>query len=589
MTTKINFNQIKGAVFNVADSGVLGNGTDESVTIQTAVTAAAGNMLVFPPTATGYKTTVPITVPAGTVLDGQGAVFTNLLTDMFSLDSVANIEIRGFRFVGASPVTTGGIGQYAIRATNTTAPCTYISVHDNVCSQINLFSNFSDLHTPGGAYYYDWYRTPANVAHNFSIKDNMGQVTTAVVTTADRFIFVQFAKQVTISGNECQGFTGGIEYWNGDWNKAGFDVTLDRIGADCVITGNTVVGGSAGGSFGIAIESVKGTAISGNAVRNCDGESLDVESSSNVIVSGNSVENGSKCLTTFNSCDNVLFASNTITVATNGEAYSTGGWASSGTQSISSSGLVSFKNNTITGDRSSTTSATLALGFPNSMEFVGNTFTDCFWPGSNVCNTFVFSDNTLIYTSVPQLAGVNAPWCMGLPNPSLGVGNLWTRNEVTPVFTILGNRIVNKTATNLSTTGFNVPTSSIAAARFLFKGNVIESTLGINIAAGGAIARHITVHDNSIISFQVNASTPTTPLSYISGTGDEVHWLRNSSPRGEDCFNASSAATPSSTQLTAAGAVPWVFSRIDSIQPTTGQFIGWTWNGTAWKTYGVVS
>jgi hypothetical protein len=306
-----------------------------------------------------------------------------------------------------------------------------------------------------------------------------------------------------------------------------------------------------------------------NVVTGCDGESLDIEGSYNVNWNGGTVSDALIAFAIFGENDNISFSNVVASIRKEGNAF-----FNNYATVKANTGLVRFTNNTVTGDNTSTATAQFPLGQFNQMEITNCYFTDVVWPASNIGNKFIFEDNKLAYTAAPSLT-----WCVGLPNPTNG----WNNQDVQTKYSIKRNHIINRTGTTLSKIGFNVPTSNVANATFEIDSNEINTDVAcVNIVAGGATARQISITNNKMNN--------TAPLSYTSGTSDGVFWRNNQNISGGDVFGAPTGVTPSSASFTSAGTVPWVTgSTIDNATPDTAAYIGWVYNGTAYKRFGLIA
>lgn len=126
--TKVTYSMIEGASFNVLDYGAVGDGVaDDTVAVQAALTAAAGQIIVFPPKT--YKITASLTVPANTWITAYGASLDGS-SGVFKLLRFTNGGgIFGGTLTGPGNATlqTGSIGIACEGTNNAPAAPTYVA------------------------------------------------------------------------------------------------------------------------------------------------------------------------------------------------------------------------------------------------------------------------------------------------------------------------------------------------------------------------------------------------------------------------------------------------------------------------------
>ena len=595
----------------------LGNGADEHVAIQKAVNAAAGSMLVFRPTATGYASTIPITVPANTTLLGCGSVFTNLLSDIFVADSVDKLDISEFNFIGnnalipsttiaaagtftpaswyqiltigstdfvaigaatntvgvifqaagigagtgtANPIARGAV---AIWCKDTSAPCSYVNVHDNNCYQIKLFSSFTTLHQSGVPYTYTYYRTAANIARHIKIHNNTGY--TSAPWTGENggtgmFVQVGFSRNVTVSNNTLQGFCDAIQLLAGG-APAFHDWAQDIVGGDSTICGNSIQGTNSG----ISVISCNNVSVSGNTICDVQGDtSLDAELCKNVSFTGNTLENVLRPFSIFWCNANISFVGNTASVIADGQA-----WYPSVVAPYANAGEIIYANNVVTGPATAGHLVQFPLGAGvKSYKITGNTFTNIYWPGSNKVNGFIFTDNTLIYEVAPPA------WALATPD---AISATYTKPATVPTIIVENNQILNRTAAFGSIgTGIEIQTCTVAC-KIRIQGNHIEAGLSMNIPdPTGTAMKTIQVVNNTL------HNTVGPIKSSGAYTIDRIFYSDNIDLSGLDPFALLKANGPNSGgassaiwQATGINVYFTVGSKIMAIDPAGAAIPGW--------------
>lgn len=120
-------------VFNVKDYGAVGDGTtDDTASIQAAITAASAGSTVFFPLGLTFKITNTLSVTKALTLTGLGATIRQFGTGKGGVAiGASNVLVYGFTFVGRQDTTlTGGENAISAVAASPGSPLTGISIRD---------------------------------------------------------------------------------------------------------------------------------------------------------------------------------------------------------------------------------------------------------------------------------------------------------------------------------------------------------------------------------------------------------------------------------------------------------------------------
>lgn len=235
MTTKINFNQIKGSPSNIMDYGAAT--TASAATNLAAINAAlAANQSVYVPE--GVFTTTPgIFMNSGNRLYGPGTLKTTVTTSAYTITTATDatdLVIDGITFDGPS-----GVNVFAI----TTKGVNGLSVMNCTCKEIKLI----DCDVGTGFSQAVAGKTGCN--RNISIINNKGNLTgtSGDGTSSVPCIWVHFCWDFVVEGNVFDGYNDFINVWGGNWgtdahaatdpHKAGEGSITGNVGTNCINAG----------------------------------------------------------------------------------------------------------------------------------------------------------------------------------------------------------------------------------------------------------------------------------------------------------------------------------------------------------------
>lgn len=327
--TKVSYSMINGNSVNVLDYGAVGDGiADDSVAIQQAANAAAGNALYFP--GGTYGVTDTITLPSNITVYGDGigvSVIKKLgvsTANVFSGININNLIVRNLSFYGNSQASGSGDGlaiwiaqnssateighnyqivncrfdnfkgDYWVKFTNDsiTYDMTGVYVEDNYFnSMTGNARNGASQGVPSACVWIQGSSAGANVT-DIVIKNNIANCAYIKIFAA----LFQGSKRAVVSGNivnNC-GTSNEISDNAGAYAFVIYDSSLLNLVTNVVVSDNIINGVRSIGIYGAAGQDLR---IIGNKINN------------QTDTNATSLPKGAICL---NACRNVVVASNQI-------------------------------------------------------------------------------------------------------------------------------------------------------------------------------------------------------------------------------------------------------------------------------------
>jgi parallel beta-helix repeat protein len=296
-------------VLSVKDYGAKGDGTtDDTTSITSAITAAAGKTLWFPD---GNYIHSPITIAnAVTLMLSDGAKLTlkaASTSSQFTISS-SHVTIRGGAIDGNTTNNAGASNGVFIQSGISDVTMDYVQFLNHTQSHIltlgttgpnasRIFVRHCTFLTAGvHAVYFNWNTVDSEIANNTFLGGSQNAIWVGNSST-----------NVKVLNNRISGYARmGIEIWGGSNNAT--------------VTGNTISNvGTASTAFGISIDSSTGTAVANNNVNltspGVGNVGIEIVLSDDSTVTGNVVQNASTGMTV-NQSSNVTVTGNRIVAFT---------------------------------------------------------------------------------------------------------------------------------------------------------------------------------------------------------------------------------------------------------------------------------